>query len=83
LHSQEFSRPIAEMGVGKPRRTFEVNVMGTVICTLAASTRSTSPQERFVTGETLRVTGGYAAGFEIRLSRAFLKLLHLRYVCLR
>lgn len=36
LHSHEFSRPIAEMGVAKTRRLFEVNVMGTVICTLAA-----------------------------------------------
>ena len=36
LHSHEFSRPIAEMGVAKTRRLFEVNVMGTVTCTLAA-----------------------------------------------
>jgi 3-oxoacyl-[acyl-carrier protein] reductase len=35
LHSQEYSRPLAEMGVAKTRRLFEVNVMGTVICTLA------------------------------------------------
>jgi 3-oxoacyl-[acyl-carrier protein] reductase len=36
LHSHEYSRPLAEMGVPKVRRLFEVNVMGTVICTLAA-----------------------------------------------
>jgi 3-oxoacyl-[acyl-carrier protein] reductase len=36
LHSQEFGRPMAEMGVAKTRRLFEVNVMGTVTCTLAA-----------------------------------------------
>jgi 3-oxoacyl-[acyl-carrier protein] reductase len=36
LHSHEYSRPLAEMGVTKTRRLFEVNVMGTVICTLAA-----------------------------------------------
>jgi 3-oxoacyl-[acyl-carrier protein] reductase len=36
LHSHEFSRPMAEMGVAKTRRLFEVNVMGTVTCTLAA-----------------------------------------------
>jgi 3-oxoacyl-[acyl-carrier protein] reductase len=36
LHSHEYSRPLAEMGVAKTRRLFEVNVIGTVICTLAA-----------------------------------------------
>ena len=36
LHSHEYSRPLAEMGVPKIRRLFEVNVMGTVVCTLAA-----------------------------------------------
>ncbi|MGO8713404.1 MAG: SDR family NAD(P)-dependent oxidoreductase [Rhizomicrobium sp.] len=36
LHSQEYSRPVAEMGVAKTRRLFEVNVIGTVVCTLAA-----------------------------------------------
>jgi 3-oxoacyl-[acyl-carrier protein] reductase len=36
LHSHEFSRPLAEMGVEKIRRLFEVNVIGTVACTLAA-----------------------------------------------
>jgi 3-oxoacyl-[acyl-carrier protein] reductase len=36
LHSHEYSRPIAEMGLAKTRRLFEVNVMGTVVCTLAA-----------------------------------------------
>jgi 3-oxoacyl-[acyl-carrier protein] reductase len=36
LHSHEYSRPLADMGVAKTRRLFEVNVIGTVICTLAA-----------------------------------------------
>jgi 3-oxoacyl-[acyl-carrier protein] reductase len=36
LHSQEYSRPLAEMGVEKTRRLFEVNVIGVVACTLAA-----------------------------------------------
>lgn len=36
LHSQEYSRPVADMGLEKTRRLFEVNVMGTVTCTLAA-----------------------------------------------
>lgn len=36
LHSHEYSRPLAEMGTAKTRRLFEVNVMGTVTCTLAA-----------------------------------------------
>jgi 3-oxoacyl-[acyl-carrier protein] reductase len=36
LHAHEYSRPIAEMGLAKTRRLFEVNVMGTVNCTLAA-----------------------------------------------
>jgi 3-oxoacyl-[acyl-carrier protein] reductase len=36
LHSHEFSRPLAEMGVRKIKRLFEVNVIGTVACTLAA-----------------------------------------------
>ena len=37
LHSQEYSRPLAEMGVAKTRRLFEVNVIGTVVCTLPPS----------------------------------------------
>jgi 3-oxoacyl-[acyl-carrier protein] reductase len=36
LHSHEYSRPVAEMGLAKLRRLFDVNVMGTVACTLAA-----------------------------------------------
>jgi 3-oxoacyl-[acyl-carrier protein] reductase len=36
LHAHAYSRPLVEMGVAKTRRLFEVNVMGTVICTLAA-----------------------------------------------
>lgn len=36
LHSHEYSRPLAEMGVAKTRRLFEVNVIGTVACTLLA-----------------------------------------------
>ena len=36
LHSHEYSRPLVEMGLAKTRRLFEVNVIGTVACTLAA-----------------------------------------------
>jgi len=36
LHSHEYSRPLADLGLPKIRRLFEVNVMGTVVCTLAA-----------------------------------------------
>lgn len=36
LHSDEYSRPITEMGLAKTRRLFEVNVFGTITCTLAA-----------------------------------------------
>jgi len=36
LHSDEYSRPISEMGIDKTRRLFEVNVMGVITCTLAA-----------------------------------------------
>jgi 3-oxoacyl-[acyl-carrier protein] reductase len=36
LHSHEYSRPLAEMGVAKTKRLFEVNVIGIVVCTLAA-----------------------------------------------
>jgi 3-oxoacyl-[acyl-carrier protein] reductase len=36
LHSHEFSRPIKEMGLAKTRRVFEVNVLGVIVCTLAA-----------------------------------------------
>ena len=36
LHSMEYSRPIREMGLAKTRRLFEVNVIGTIVCTLAA-----------------------------------------------
>lgn len=35
LHSHEYSRPIMEMGLEKTRRLFEVNVMGTLNCTVA------------------------------------------------
>jgi len=37
LHSDEYSRPLAEMGVAKLRRLFDVNVNGVIICTLAAA----------------------------------------------
>lgn len=37
LHAHEYSRPLAELGIAKTRRLFEVNVMGTVVCTLAAA----------------------------------------------
>lgn len=37
LHSHEYSRPVAEMGIEKTRRLFEVNVMGVVASTLAAT----------------------------------------------
>ncbi len=37
LHSHEYSRPLAEMGLAKVRRLFDVNVMGTANCTLAAA----------------------------------------------
>ncbi len=37
LHSHEYSRPLAELGLEKIRRLFDVNVMGTITCTLAAT----------------------------------------------
>ncbi|HEY8384988.1 MAG TPA: SDR family oxidoreductase [Porticoccaceae bacterium] len=37
LHSHEYSRPLAEMGLAKIRRLFDVNVMGTANCTLVAA----------------------------------------------
>ena len=37
LHSDEYGQPITKMGFAKTRRLFEVNVMGTVCCTLAAA----------------------------------------------
>ena len=36
LHSDEYGQPITKMGLAKTRRLFEVNVIGTVTCTLAA-----------------------------------------------
>lgn len=36
LHSDEYSQPISTLGLAKVRRLFEVNVIGTVCCTLAA-----------------------------------------------
>jgi 3-oxoacyl-[acyl-carrier protein] reductase len=36
LHSDEYGKPIAVMGLAKVRRLFEVNVIGVVACTLAA-----------------------------------------------
>jgi 3-oxoacyl-[acyl-carrier protein] reductase len=37
LHSDEYGQPITQMGLSKTRRLFEVNVIGTVCCTLAAA----------------------------------------------
>lgn len=37
LHSQEFNEPMAISGVDKLRRLFDVNLMGAIICTLAAA----------------------------------------------
>lgn len=37
LHSDEYGQPITRMGYAKTRRLFEVNVLGTVCCTLAAA----------------------------------------------
>jgi 3-oxoacyl-[acyl-carrier protein] reductase len=36
LHSDEYSRPVLEMGLAKVRRLFDVNVLGVITCTLAA-----------------------------------------------
>lgn len=36
LHSDEYSRPILEMGLQKVKRLFEVNVMGVIACSLCA-----------------------------------------------
>jgi len=36
LHSQAYNEPMGTSGVAKIRRLFDVNLMGTVICTLAA-----------------------------------------------
>jgi NAD(P)-dependent dehydrogenase (short-subunit alcohol dehydrogenase family) len=35
LHSEEYSQPMRVLGIDKVRRLFDVNVMGTVTCTLA------------------------------------------------
>jgi NAD(P)-dependent dehydrogenase (short-subunit alcohol dehydrogenase family) len=37
LHSAAYNAPIAEMGIAKTRRLFEVNVMGVIICSMAAT----------------------------------------------
>ena len=37
LHSQTFNEPMASSGVDKLRTLFDVNLMGTIICTLAAA----------------------------------------------
>jgi 3-oxoacyl-[acyl-carrier protein] reductase len=36
LHSREYGQPITVLGLAKVKRLFDVNVMGTVTCTLAA-----------------------------------------------
>jgi len=40
LHSAAYNEPIAASGLAKVRRLFDVNVMGTIICTLAAQPRA-------------------------------------------
>lgn len=37
LHSQTFNEPMANSGIAKLRSLFDVNLMGTIICTLAAA----------------------------------------------
>jgi len=37
LHSDEYGQPISKLGLAKMRRLFDVNVMGVVCCTLAAT----------------------------------------------
>ena len=37
LHSAEFNEPMADSGIDKLRRLFDVNLMGTIICTLTAT----------------------------------------------
>ncbi len=37
LHSQAFNEPMANSGIDKLRSLFDVNLMGTIICTLAAA----------------------------------------------
>ncbi len=36
LHSAEYGRPMGDLGLTKVRRLFDVNVMGVIICTMAA-----------------------------------------------
>ena len=36
LHSAEYAEPMVQSGLAKLRRLFDVNVMGVIICTLAA-----------------------------------------------
>jgi 3-oxoacyl-[acyl-carrier protein] reductase len=36
LHSEAYNEPMAKSGLAKLRRLFDVNVMGTIVCTLAA-----------------------------------------------
>lgn len=36
LHSAEYSKPLAVLGLAKIRRLFEVNMMGVIVCTFAA-----------------------------------------------
>ena len=40
LHSDEYGQPITKMGFAKTKRLFEVNVFGTICCTLAAAPAS-------------------------------------------
>ncbi len=39
LHSAEYNQPVSALGLAKVRRLFDVNVMGTAACTLAAAPR--------------------------------------------
>lgn len=48
LHSAGYNRPLRELGVAKVRRLFDVNINGTLVCTLAAVPYMTRPGANIV-----------------------------------
>jgi 3-oxoacyl-[acyl-carrier protein] reductase len=77
LHSATYNKPMAEMGLDKVRQIFDVNVMGTVICTLAA--RSAMAGRRGACVLNLSSSASYPAGGAYGVSKLAVRGLTIAF----